>query len=83
MGLAQASGSDPTLVWFAPSKLGLHPATGTWLYLLTPSLGSGIKMARAMLPAKPVKSGTLTGDTNHTPGPGDFHPDNTFLDGNG
>lgn len=64
MGLAQVSRSDPALAQSAPSR----PR-----HLLTPSLVSGITAARAVLPAKPVKLGTLIGDTNNTSGPGDFH----------
>lgn len=73
MGLAQVNRSDPALVQSAPSMPGLHLVMSTWLYLLTPSCGSEITTARALLPAKPVKLGTLTGDTNNSRGPGDFH----------
>lgn len=73
MGLVQVSKSDPALVSSVPLRPGLPPVTGTSLCSLTASLGSGITTARAVLPAKPVKLGTLTGDTNNTLGPGDFH----------
>lgn len=73
MGLAQVNRSDPALVQSAPSMPGLHLVMSTSLYFLTPSLGSGITTASALLPAKPVKLGTLRGDTNNSRGPGDFH----------